>query len=61
MEERVELELEPAPESTPAEAAQAEFLAQTASAVPAVLPESGTETQDKGLAPAKKKKERVIR
>ena len=61
MEERVELELEPAPESTPAEAAQAEFLAQTASAVPAVLPESGTETQDQGLAPAKKKKERVIR
>jgi cytoskeletal protein CcmA (bactofilin family) len=35
MEERVELDLEPAPESTPAEAAQAEFLAQTEVVAPA--------------------------
>lgn len=61
MEERVELELEPAPESTPAEAAQAEFLAQTAAAVPTVPPELGAESLDKVSPPAKKKKERVIK
>ena len=61
MEERVELELEPAPESTPAESAQAEFLAQTAAAVPVVPPGSGTETLDKVSAPVKKKKERIIK
>ncbi|RJP51065.1 MAG: polymer-forming cytoskeletal protein [Anaerolineaceae bacterium] len=38
MEERVELELEAAPESTPGEAAQAESLAATAVVVPAVMP-----------------------
>ncbi|PIV26712.1 MAG: hypothetical protein COS37_04990, partial [Anaerolineae bacterium CG03_land_8_20_14_0_80_58_20] len=38
MEERVELDLEPAPESTPAEAAQAESLAATAVAMPTVTP-----------------------
>ncbi len=38
MEERVELDLEPAPESTPAEAAQAESLAATAVAMPEVTP-----------------------
>lgn len=38
MEERVELDLEAAPESTPAEAAQAESLAQTTVVVPAVTP-----------------------
>ena len=38
MEERVELDLEPAPESTPAEAAQAESLAATAVAIPEVTP-----------------------
>jgi cytoskeletal protein CcmA (bactofilin family) len=35
MEERVELDLEPAPESTPAEAAQAESIAATPMAIPA--------------------------
>jgi hypothetical protein len=38
MEERVELNLEPAPESTPAEAAQAESIAQTVVVVPSQEP-----------------------
>jgi len=38
MEERVELDLEAAPESTPAEAAQAESLAATAASMPEVTP-----------------------
>ncbi len=38
MEERVELDLEPAPEATPSEAAQAESLAQTASSMPVPEP-----------------------
>ena len=48
MEERVELDLEPAPESTPAEAAQAESLAATAVAMPTVTP------IPKGESPAEK-------
>jgi cytoskeletal protein CcmA (bactofilin family) len=38
MEETVELELEPAPESTPSEAAQAESIAQTSSQIPVPEP-----------------------
>ncbi len=38
MEERVDLDLEAAPESTPAEAAQAESLAATAASLPEVTP-----------------------
>ncbi|MCZ2288819.1 MAG: polymer-forming cytoskeletal protein [Anaerolineales bacterium] len=38
MEERVELDLEAAPESTPAEAAQAESLAASAAVIPEVTP-----------------------
>ena len=38
MEERVELDLEPAPESTPSEAAQAESIAATPMAIPATEP-----------------------
>ncbi len=38
MEERVELDLEPTPESTPAEAAQAESLTATAVALPTATP-----------------------
>jgi cytoskeletal protein CcmA (bactofilin family) len=56
MEERVELDLEPAPESTPAEAAQAEFLAQTAAAVPAVSTDPREAPPEKIPAPARKKK-----
>lgn len=40
MEERVELDLEPAPESTPAEEAQAKSLVQAAAVVPEVAPVS---------------------
>ena len=42
MEERVELDLEAAPESTPAEAAQAESLASTPMAIPAADPSPST-------------------
>ncbi len=43
MEETVELDLEPAPDSTPSEAAQAQTIAQTP--IPAPIPESITESQ----------------
>jgi cytoskeletal protein CcmA (bactofilin family) len=49
MEETVELDLEPAPESTPSEAAAAEAIAQTANATPAI------ETTQKIIKSAKKK------
>ena len=42
MEERVELDLEAAPESTPAEAAQAESIASTPMAIPAADPTPST-------------------
>jgi cytoskeletal protein CcmA (bactofilin family) len=44
MEERVELDLEPAPESTPAEAAQAESIAQIPMTIPAPEPPAATST-----------------
>lgn len=44
MEERVELDLEAAPESTPGEAAQAESLAATAASLPEVTPVPMVET-----------------
>src|SRR5512137_944090 len=47
MEETVELDLEPAPESTPSEAAQAESLAQTASALPVAEPVADTSARKK--------------
>jgi hypothetical protein len=40
MEETVELDLEPAPESTPSEAAQAESIAQNSSQIPVPMPDS---------------------
>jgi cytoskeletal protein CcmA (bactofilin family) len=55
MEERVELELEPAPESTPAETAQAEFIAQTEMVVP-VDSAPRAEPPGKTSTTAKKKK-----
>jgi cytoskeletal protein CcmA (bactofilin family) len=56
MEERVELDLEPAPESTPAEAAQAEILAQTAAASPVIPVEMRIEPQEKPAARSRRKK-----
>lgn len=56
MEERVELDLEPAPESTPAEAAQAEIIAQTAAAAPVTPIEAKSETSEKVPAPARRRK-----
>src|SRR5512137_2760223 len=47
MEERVELELEPAPESTPSEAAHAESLALNASALPVAEPVADTSARKK--------------
>jgi cytoskeletal protein CcmA (bactofilin family) len=41
MEETVELDLEPAPETTPSEAAQAESIAQTSVRIPEPLPTDG--------------------
>ena len=51
MEETVELDLEPAPESTPSEAATAESIAQTANAIPAI------ESTQKLMRSGKKKDE----
>jgi len=56
MEERVELNLEPAPESTPAEAAQAESLAATTVAMPAVTPVPKGEPHAEKSTIVKKKK-----
>lgn len=56
MEERVELDLEPAPDSTPAEAAQAEFIAQTAAAAPVKVGEPKVESLENVSPPVKKKK-----
>jgi cytoskeletal protein CcmA (bactofilin family) len=55
MEETVELDLEPAPESTPSEAAQAESIA----AMPIIIPESmpATESTQKVMRSSKKKGE----
>ncbi len=53
MEETVELDLEPAPETTPSEAAQAEFIAQIPTAVPE--PKAAIEAAQKIMR--KKKKE----
>jgi len=53
MEETVELDLEPAPETTPSEAAQAESIAQTASNVQTTVMSPALETTQKS---AKKKK-----
>jgi hypothetical protein len=52
MEETVELDLEPAPETTPSEAAQAESIAST----PMVIPESVAEGTNR-KAPKKRKEE----
>lgn len=54
MEEAVELALEPAPESTPSEAAQAESIAQTSIQIPA--PEPPTPAADTTQKLARKKK-----
>src|SRR5512145_2080998 len=56
MEETGDLDLEPAPESTPAEAIQAEILAQTAAAAPVVVTESPRPPLEKVSAPSKRKK-----
>ena len=56
MEERVELDLEPTPESTPAEAAQAESLAATALVVPTVTPIPQGESPAEKSTIVKKKK-----
>jgi cytoskeletal protein CcmA (bactofilin family) len=55
MEETVELDLEPAPETTPSEAAQAESIAAT----PIVIPESmpATDSTQKVMRSSKKKVE----
>lgn len=55
MEERVELVLEPAPEATPAEAAQAEILTQTAAAAPVPAPVPAPAPSDKPPAPKRRK------
>src|SRR5574340_15893 len=57
MEERVELDLEPAPESTPAEAAQAEMLAQTPLLVPPSTAPSNGGTGGTTKVNRRKKKE----
>jgi cytoskeletal protein CcmA (bactofilin family) len=54
MEETVELELEPAPESTPSEAAQAESIAQTSSQIP--VPEPSAPPTDTTQKLTRKKK-----
>ncbi len=59
MEERVELELEPAPESTPAEAAQADVLAQTAEVGPELSTAPRIEPPEKTSGNARKKKSTV--
>jgi hypothetical protein len=55
MEETVELDLEPAPESTPSEAAQAESIAATPIVIPETLPV--TESTQKMMRNGKKKGE----
>jgi hypothetical protein len=55
MEETVELDLEPAPESTPSEAAQAESIAATPIVIPETLPV--TESTQKMMRNGKKKVE----
>ena len=47
MEETVELDLEPAPETTPSEAAAAESIAQTANAIPKLDSASAIESTQK--------------
>ena len=53
MEETVELDLEPAPETTPSEAAQAEAIAAT----PIIIPESAPVVESTQKIPRKKKSE----
>jgi len=55
MEETVELDLEPAPESTPSEAAQAESIAQTSSQIPVPEQAPATDTTQKLTRSGKKK------
>ena len=57
MEETVELDLEPAPESTPSEAAQAESIAQTSSQIPVPEQAPATDTTQKLMRSGKKKTE----
>ena len=56
MEERVELDLEAAPESTPAEAAQAESLAATAASIPDVTPVAKAEPAASNATVIRKRK-----
>ena len=56
MEERVELDLEAAPESTPAEAAQAESLAATAASIPDVTPVAKVEPAASNATVIRKRK-----
>jgi len=53
MEETVELDLEPTPETTPSEAAQAESIAST----PIVVPDSMTDGTTRKIAPRRRKEE----
>jgi hypothetical protein len=55
MEETVELDLEPAPESTPSEAAQAESIAQTPIVIPDPMP--AIDSTQKVMRSSKKKGE----
>jgi cytoskeletal protein CcmA (bactofilin family) len=57
MEETVELELEPAPESTPSEAAQAESIAATSIQIPVPEPTPAIESTQKVMRSSKKKGE----
>ncbi len=55
MEERVDLNLEPAPEGTPSETAQAESLAATTGILPQVIPLSTGETPADSSSPSRKR------
>jgi cytoskeletal protein CcmA (bactofilin family) len=55
MEETVELDLEPAPESTPSEAAAAEAIAQTANSIPKLESAAAIESTQKMMRSGKKK------
>jgi cytoskeletal protein CcmA (bactofilin family) len=55
MEETVELDLEPAPESTPSEAAAAEAIAQTANSIPKLESTAAIESTQKMMRSGKKK------
>lgn len=57
MEETVELDLEPAPESTPSEAAQAESIAATPISIPIPEPTPAIDTTQKIMRNGKKKNE----